>query len=133
MKKAAFNVHPDFTPPPLGTQLIHPTESKPCDLLAAAPAYVSRQLSLATEEDPPKDVCRRRDGRQRISGRSEAISRWSTGGYTLSSLWAAAARCELLSKLLGSVEMLVRSAVTNPALDKVAQRQINRNVKEKPP
>lgn len=34
-------------PPPLGTQLIHPTESKPCDLLAAVPAYVSRQLSLA--------------------------------------------------------------------------------------
>lgn len=47
-KKIALIVHPDFPPPPpLGTQIIHPTESKPCDLLAAVPAYVSRQLSLA--------------------------------------------------------------------------------------
>lgn len=44
-----------------------------------------------------------------------------------------AAHLELLSKLLGSAEMLVRSAVTNLALDKVAQRQINRNVKESRP
>lgn len=40
---------------------------------------------------------------------------------------------KLLGALDGSGEMSVRSAVTNPARDKVAQRQMNRNVKESRP
>lgn len=64
-----------------------------------------------------------------LAGRRQDTPRPPSGRRRL----AESSSPRLLGALDGSGEMSVRSAVTNPARDKVAQRQMNRNVKESRP